>query len=69
MGCATKCNRFISEMKTGDIVLVVGFRRTAFCMVGDYFESEDPSCTVQRELEVNAQIKAGLYKEEEIPCP
>lgn len=67
-GCVNKCDRFINEMKRGDIAVVVGNGRVSFCIVGDYYE-EHIENAVLRELEANAQMEASNYKDYDIPCP
>lgn len=67
-GCVNKCNRFINEMKPGDIAVVVGNGKVAFCIVGIYYE-ENIENPIQKELEANAQIAESNYKELEIHCP
>ena len=61
-GCVNKCDRFINEMKRGDIAVVVGNGRVSFCIVGDYYE-EHIENAVLRELEANAQMEASNYKD------
>lgn len=67
-GCVNKCNRFIFEMKPGDLVVVVGSDEVAFCLVGDYYE-ETIDSAITKELEANAQIESPKYKEFSIECP
>lgn len=67
-GCVNKCDRFINEMKRGDIAVVVGNGRVSFCIIGDYYE-EHIENAVLRELEANAQMEASNYKDYDIPCP
>lgn len=67
-GCVNKCNRFIFEMKPGDLVVVVGSGEVAFCVVGDYYE-EPIDKAITKELEANAQIESPKYKDFSIVCP
>lgn len=51
-----KCIRFCYEMKPGDIVVIVDASKTAFAVVGDYYEEPDPQLTVAYEKEFTAVI-------------
>lgn len=56
-----KCRRFIEEIDTGDIIMLVGKYEIAFATVGDYFELDSERTSLQKELEVHAQIESGTY--------
>ena len=62
-----KCRRFIDEVKDGDIAMIVGRDEIAFAYIGKYFESNDPSSTVDNELYVTAQIDKGSYAKDDCP--
>lgn len=56
-----KCRRFIDEIKTGDIAMIVGRTEITFATIGEYFEVDTERTTVQKELEVHKQIENGTY--------
>jgi len=57
-----KCVRFCYEMKPGDIVVIVDAAKTAFAIVGDYYEESDPRLTIAYENEFTAMIEhEGRY--------
>lgn len=56
-----KCRRFIEEIKSGDIAMIVGRSEIAFATIGDYFEVDNDQTTAIRELEIHAQIEDGTY--------
>lgn len=63
-----KCKRFFSEISNGDIVMIVDNDRITFAYIGDYYEEQDETLTVENEIETDAKIDLGLYTES-IPCP
>lgn len=56
-----KCRRFVEEIKSGDIAMIVGRTEIAFATIGDYFEDSTNSTTAEKELEIHAQIETGTY--------
>jgi len=56
-----KCRRFISEVKKGDIAMIVGSYEIAFAIIGDYYEYESQSTTTTKEIDIIAQIDNGTY--------
>lgn len=62
-----KSNRFVYNMKSGDIALIVGSNRVAFAIIGEYFEGDPSVCTVTRELEVHSQIETHTYAGDACP--
>ena len=56
-----KCRRFIDEIKSGDIAMIVGRSEIAFATIGDYFEVDLDTATAEKELEIHAQIETGTY--------
>lgn len=64
-----KCNRFATELKENDLVMIVGDREVAFASVGEYYEDANDHYTVRRELEVNSQVEEGMHKQIDIDCP
>ncbi len=56
-----KCRRFVDEVKEGDIAMIVGRDEIAFAYIGDYYEYDHTSTTVEKELEVITQIDNGIY--------
>lgn len=56
-----KSNRFVYNIKSGDVALIVGSNRVAFAIIGEYFEGDPKICTVTRELEVHSQIETNTY--------
>lgn len=64
-----KCTSFVQTMKSGDIVMILGEKQVAFGVVGEYFEETEISECVRKEKEADAQIEAGLHREESIQCP
>lgn len=63
-----KCERFINEMKTGDIVMIPSHHNKylSFAEVGDYYEEE---ITYIKEIEVNKRIDEGEDFGTKINCP
>lgn len=64
-----KCYSFVRDMRVGDIVMILGDKRVAFGIVGEYFEKQDIQNCIIKELEADAQIAAGVHKQNEIECP
>ena len=56
-----KCRRFIEEIKSGDIAMIVGRSEIAFATIGDYFEVDLDTATSEKELEIHTQIETGTY--------
>lgn len=56
-----KCQRFVNELKNGDIAMIVGRDEITFAIIGDYFEVCDKYTTVEKELNVTAQIDSHTY--------
>ena len=56
-----KCRRFIEEIKSGDIAMIVGRSEIAFATIGDYFEVDLDTATAEKELEIHTQIETGTY--------
>lgn len=56
-----KCRRFIDEIQSGDIAMIVGKSEIAFATIGDYFELELNTTTAEKELEIHTQIETGTY--------
>ena len=56
-----KCRRFIEEIQSGDIAMIVGRSEIAFATIGDYFELESNTTTAEKELEIHTQIETGTY--------
>ncbi len=56
-----KCRRFADEVKEGDIAMIIGRDEIAFAYIGGYFEYDDASTTVEKEIDVIAQIDNGTY--------
>ena len=56
-----KCRRFIDEIKSGDIAMIVGRSEIAFATIGDYYEDDSNDTTAKKELEIHAQIETGTY--------
>lgn len=56
-----KCRRFIDEIQSGDIAMIVGRSEIAFATIGDYFELESNTTTAEKELEIHTQIETGTY--------
>lgn len=56
-----KCRRFVDEVKEGDIAMIVGRDEITFAYIGDYFECTNTTTTVEKELDVIAQIDNGTY--------
>ena len=56
-----KCRRFIDEIKSGDIAMIVGRSEIAFATIGDYYEVDSNATTADKELEIHAQIEDGTY--------
>lgn len=63
-----KCRRFICELKTDDIVMIVGSGQIAFAKIGEYFESPITYSSTQ-ELEAHKQIESGFHNKIQINCP
>lgn len=51
-----KCRKFVDEVKNGDIAMIVGRDEITFAYIGEYFEKDDDSTTVNKEIEVVSQI-------------
>ena len=64
-----KCYSFVTTMRIGDIVMILGDKRVAFGIVGEYFEKQDIQEGIKKELEADSQIAEGLHKQVEIKCP
>lgn len=64
-----KCYSFASEMQAGDLVMILGDKRVAFGIIGEYFEKQDIQDPIKKELEADAQIAAGFHKQNRIECP
>ena len=62
-----KCRRFLHEIKTGDIAIIVGKNNIAFAIIGEYFEISNADTSLEREIEITDQIDTGNYKG--APCP
>lgn len=52
-----KCIRFCYELKAGDIAVIVDNNRVAFAYIGEYYEEQSPTLTVELEKEVHQQIE------------
>lgn len=64
-----KCKRFIHGLQENDIILIVGNHEIAFAKIGEYFEDNNPSRTVTKELEVHKQIETKTLPDEGLFCP
>lgn len=64
-----KCIRFVFELKEHDIVMIVGDGKVTLAEIGEYFEENAHTYSIEKELEVNRLIDAGFEKGMEIPCP
>lgn len=64
-----KCDRFINEMKNGDIVMMPSYHNESltFAVVGEYFEKEE--FTYIKEIEVDKRIKDGIDYGTTVECP
>lgn len=62
-----KCRRFVDELKENDIAMIVGKDEVAFALIGEYYEHDDNHTTVEKELDIIAQIDSGTYYG--FPCP
>lgn len=64
-----KCKSFIYEMKKGDIVVIPnrGTEKVAFARIGDYFE--DNNKTTELEKEIIKRIENNDVKTKDISCP
>lgn len=56
-----KCRKFVDEVKNGDIAMIVGRDEITFAYIGEYFEKDDDSTTVNKEIEVVSQIDNNTY--------
>lgn len=56
-----KCQRFVSEIKNGDIAMIVGRHEITFATIGDYFEVCDDTTTIEKELDITSQIDTHTY--------
>ena len=56
-------------MQAGDLVMILGDKRVAFGIIGEYFEKQDIQDPIKKELEADAQIAAGFHKQNRIECP
>lgn len=66
----SKCNRFINEIKEGDIIMIPSSTRgnsITFAVAGAYYEEE--YCTYTMEKEIISSIDGGLDKEFLLQCP
>lgn len=64
-----KCIRFCYEMKPGDIVVIADAAKTAFAIVGDYYEESDPRLTVDYEKEFISAIEREGWYPGPLLCP
>lgn len=64
-----KCIRFFSEVKEGDIAMIVGKNKTVFATIGEYYEENDPSFTVDLEKDLHRKIDNNLLGGENPKCP
>lgn len=64
-----KCERFINEMKNGDIVMMPSYHNEflTFAVVGEYFEKDE--YTYVKEIEVDKRIKDGIDYGTTVECP
>lgn len=65
----SKCHSFVETMKAGDLVMILGEKRVAFAIIGEYFEKQDIQDCITKELEADVQIAAGFHKQNKIDCP
>ena len=65
----SKCHSFVETMQIGDLVMILGEKRVAFAIIGEYFEKGDIQNCITKELEADVQIAAGFHKQNKIECP
>lgn len=64
-----KCIRFCYELKAGDIAVIVDNNRVAFAYIGEYYEEQSPTLTVELEKEVHQQIEKANPNTDTFTCP
>ena len=64
-----KCIRFCYELKAGDIAVIVDNNRVAFAYIGEYYEEQSPTLTVELEKEVHQQIAKANPNVDKFDCP
>lgn len=64
-----KCLKFLHEVKSGDIAMIVGKDRIAFAKIGEYYEVADDTLTVDLEKQVHSSIEHANIKTETFACP
>ena len=64
-----KCIRFCYELKAGDIAVIVDNNRIAFAYIGEYYEEQSPTLTVELEKEVHQQIAKANPNVDKFDCP
>ena len=64
-----KCIRFCYELKAGDIAVIVDNDRVAFAYIGEYYEEQSPTLTVELEKEVHQQIEEANPNTDTFTCP
>ena len=64
-----KCYRFLYEIQSGDIVVIIGEKNgdIIFAKANDYYE--ESTFSTANEIEVNTQIDEGYHKDFNIKCP
>lgn len=64
-----KCDRFINEMKNGDIIMMPSHHNNflTFAVVEEYFEEKE--ATYEKEIEIDKRIKDGVDYGTKIECP
>lgn len=64
-----KCLRFCFELKAGDIAVIVDNNRVAFAKIGDYYEENLNTFTVELEKETHNQIEKANPNTDSFICP
>lgn len=64
-----KCVKFYSEIKVGDIAMIVDRHRVAFATIGDYYEEDNSNFTVENEIEIHQKIETAHVGVDSFECP
>lgn len=63
-----KCDKFVKEMKSGDIAMIVDNGRISFAFIGEYYEERDQAFSVDDEINTLRLIDTGAA-DKGIRCP
>lgn len=64
-----KCIRFCSEIKVGDIAVIVDNSRVAFAYIGEYYEDMSSEFTVELEKDIHRRIEKANPNIDTFDCP